>query len=69
MQNNLLPEGFKDDVSNQVAIEHKYKNQIIDLFQSYGYDLVKTPLIEFADQINKTNTLSIRVKKNQRKHN
>ena len=63
MPNNLLPEGFKDDVSSQAAIEHKYKNKIIDLFQSYGYELVKTPLIEFAGQINKVNTLKIKVKK------
>ena len=66
MPDNLLPEGFKDEVSNQAAIEHKYKNKIIDLFQSYGYELVKTPLIEFADQINKINTLKIKVKKDQK---
>ncbi len=66
MPNNLLPEGFKDEVSNQAAIEHKYKNKIIDLFQSYGYELVKTPLIEFSDQINKINTLKIKVNKNQK---
>ena len=29
MPNNLLPEGFKDEVSNQASIEHKYKNIII----------------------------------------
>ena len=66
MPDNLLPEGFKDEVSNQAAIEHKYKNKIINLFQSYGYELVKTPLIEFADQINKINTLKIKVKKDQK---
>jgi len=66
MPDNLLPEGFKDEVSKQAAIEHKYKNKIIDLFQSYGYELVKTPLLEFADQINKINTLKIKVKKDQK---
>ena len=66
MPDNLLPEGFKDEVSNQAAIEHKYKNKIIDLFQSYGYELVKTPLIEFVDKINKINTLKIKVKKDQK---
>ena len=66
MLDNLLPEGFKDEVSNQAATEHKYKNKIIDLFQSYGYELVKTPLIEFQDQINKINTLKIKVKKDQK---
>jgi ATP phosphoribosyltransferase regulatory subunit len=66
MPDNLLPEGFKDEVSNQAAIEHKYKNKIINLFQSHGYELVKTPLVEFADQINKINTLKIKVKKDQK---
>ena len=30
MQSNIIPEGFKDDVSFQVAAEHRYKNIIID---------------------------------------
>ena len=30
MQSNIIPEGFKDDVSSQVAAEHRYKNIIID---------------------------------------
>ena len=66
MQDNLLPEGFKDEVSHQAAIEHKYKNIIIDLFQSNGYELVKTPLIEFTNQINSNNSLTIKVKKDQK---
>ena len=52
MSNNLLPEGFRDEVSNNAAIEHKYKNIIINLFQSNGYELVKTPLIEFSGPTN-----------------
>ena len=66
MSKHLLPEGFKDEVSNNAAIEHKYKNIIINLFQSNGYELVKTPLIEFSDHTNKKNSLKIKVKKNQR---
>ena len=30
MQSNIIPEGFKDDVTYQVATEHKFKNIIID---------------------------------------
>lgn len=67
MPDNLLPEGFKDEVSNHAAIEHKYKNIIINLFQFNGYELVKTPLIEFADRINEKNSLKIKVKKDQKK--
>ena len=66
MSNNLLPEGFRDDVSTQAAIEHKYLNLIIKLFQSYGYELVKTPLVEFTNQFNSKNTLNIKVKKNKK---
>ena len=66
MSNNLLPEGFRDEVSNNAAIEHKYKNIIINLFQSHGYELVKTPLIEFSDPTNEKNSLKIKVKKNQK---
>lgn len=47
MDNSLIPEGFKDDVTSQVATEHKFKNIIVNYFQSNGYDLVKTPLVEY----------------------
>ena len=66
MQNNLLPEGFKDEITSLAAIEHKYKNIIINLFQTNGYKLVKTPLIEFSDQINSSNALKVKVNKNQK---
>jgi len=66
MSNNLLPEGFKDEVSNNAATEHKYLNIIINLFQSNGYELVKAPLIEFGDQNHSNNSLNIKVKRNQK---
>ena len=69
MSKNLLPEGFKDEVSNNAAIEHKYKNIIINLFQSNGYELVKTPLIEFSDHTNEKNSLKIKVKKKSKGFN
>ena len=46
MENSIIPEGFKDDVSSQVTTEHKFKNIIIEHFQSNGFKLVKTPLID-----------------------
>ena len=55
MHSSLLPPGFKDEVSDQAAIEHKYKNIIINLFQTNGYKLVKTPIIEFADKTSSNN--------------
>tara|TARA_Y100000741_G_scaffold309813_1_gene253367 strand:- start:1235 stop:2350 length:1116 start_codon:yes stop_codon:yes gene_type:complete len=66
MLDSLLPEGFRDEVSKQAAIEHKYLNLIIKLFTSYGYELVKAPLVEFTNQFNSKNTLNIKVKKNKK---
>ena len=48
MDNKLLiPEGFKDHVDFNTNVEHEYKNKIIDIFLSNGFDLVKAPLLEF----------------------
>lgn len=44
---SLIPEGFKDHVDFDTNVEHEYKNTIIDIFKSNGFDLVKTPLLEF----------------------
>ena len=66
MIDNLLPEGFKDEVSNQAGVEHKYTNKIINLFQKNGYLLVKTPLIEFLNQTNSNNSFKINVKKHHK---
>ena len=43
----LIPEGFKDHVDFNTNVEHEYKNKIIEIFISNGFDLVKTPLLEF----------------------
>ena len=59
MNYNLIPEGFKDDVTSQVATEHKFKNDIINHFQSNGYDLVKTPLVDFFNQGESQNVFKI----------
>ncbi len=63
---SLLPPGFSDEVSDKAAIEHKYKNTIINLFQNNGYKLVKTPLIEYAKNSNLKNILKIRTKTKQK---
>ena len=67
MFSNIIPEGFKDDVTFQVATEHKFKNLMIDQFQLFGFGLVKTPLIEYFDPIADKNTFKIVVKKNENK--
>ena len=55
MSNFLLPSGFKDEIFEQASLEHKYKNKIINLFQLNGYELVKPPLIEYANSENVKN--------------
>ena len=45
---NLLPPGFRDDLSPLVEQEHSYLNKIISIFNSNGYHMVKPPLIEFV---------------------
>ena len=63
MTNSLLPPGFKDEVSDLAGIEHKYKNKIINLFQINAYKLVKSPLVEYSNNLNSSNALKIKVKK------
>ena len=60
----LIPPGFKDNVSFDAYIEHEYKNNIINYFRSNGFDLVKTPLIEYSNNKN-NNSFLITKKKNE----
>ncbi len=66
MSNNLLPEGFRDEVSDIASIEHKYKNKIIQIFLSNGYKLVKAPLIEFSTILDSKNSLKIKISKGKK---
>ena len=62
----LVPSGFKDEVTFNAYVEHQYKNKIIDFFMLNGFDLVKTPLIEF--KVNKNiNNFLIQNKKKEEK--
>ena len=62
--NFLIPPGFKDEVTFNAYVEHEYKNKIIEYFKVHGFDLVKTPLIEFKNKQNDNNLL-IESKKRQ----
>ena len=68
MLSDIIPEGFKDDVS-QTLTEHNFKNTIINYFQSNGFFLVKTPLLEYSNKDTSTNTFKIASKKNEKKLN
>ena len=69
MQSNIIPEGFKDDVSSQVPTEHRFKNIIINCFHSNGFELVKTPLIEYLNTNTDANIFKIAVNKKEKKLN
>ena len=66
MSEFLLPSGFKDEIFEQAKLEHKYKNKIINLFQLNGYELVKPPLIEYANPKNVNNVFVIKEKNESR---
>ena len=67
MDNKLLiPEGFKDHVDWNTNVEHDYKNKIINIFLSNGFDLVKAPLLEFYQNIS-NNVFIIESKKKEPK--
>ena len=63
---SIIPEGFKDHVDFNTNVEHEYKNKIIDIFLSNGFDLVKAPLLEFC-QKNTDNVFIIESKKKERR--
>ncbi len=62
----LIPEGFKDQVDFNTNVEHEYKNKIINIFISNGFNLVKPPLIEFL-QNKISNSFLINTKKKEQK--
>ena len=54
--NDLLPDGFKVLLPEQAHTEEGLSRAILDLFFHNGYSLVKTPMIEYEDNISQ-NTL------------
>ncbi len=62
----LVPPGFKDSLSFDTFVEHQYKNLIINSFRENGFNLIKTPLIEFSSNLD-ANTLSLNSNKQQPK--
>ncbi len=62
----LVPPGFKDSLNFDTFIEHEYKNSIINSFRENGFMLIKTPLIEFSNNLD-SNTLLIKSNKKKEK--
>ena len=53
---NLLPNGFVDLVFDEAKENYKNTNQALELFFASGYNLIKTPIVEFAGATNSINS-------------
>lgn len=47
----LLPDGIEEVLPNEAIYVETARRQILDLFTSWGYDLVITPQVEFIDAL------------------
>ncbi len=61
-----MPRGFKDSLNFDTFVEHEYKNLIINYFRANGFSLIKAPLIEYSNNLDK-NTLVIKTNKKNEK--
>ena len=55
MTKPLLPIGFYDLLGEQAIANHRNANQILEVFFQEGYQLIKTPLLEFAENFSAEN--------------
>ena len=44
-----LPDGFKDTYGYEMLVKKHLENICISSFESFGYELIKTPGVEYAD--------------------
>jgi ATP phosphoribosyltransferase regulatory subunit len=47
----LLPEGIQEVLSPQALTIETYRRLLLDLYHSWGYDLVEPPVIDFLDSL------------------
>jgi len=47
----LLPEGIEESLPDESAWLEKYRRELVDMFSTWGYDLVMPPLIEYLDSL------------------
>ena len=47
----LLPEGIQEVLSPQALTIESQRRSLLDLYQSWGYDLVEPPMIDFLDSL------------------
>ena len=46
----LLPDGIEEVLPAEAARIERLRRQVLDLFRSWGYELVVTPLIEYLSR-------------------
>jgi ATP phosphoribosyltransferase regulatory subunit len=47
----LLPEGIEESLPDEAAWLEHYRRSLLDMFSTWGYELVITPLIEYLDSL------------------
>lgn len=47
----LLPEGIEESLPDEAAWLEHYRRSLLDIFSTWGYELVITPLIEYLDSL------------------
>ena len=44
-----VSEGFKDTFGNEMLLKKEIENKVLNVFKLYGYELIKTPTVEYID--------------------
>ena len=47
----LLPEGIEESLPDESAWLERYRRELVDMFSTWGYELVMPPLIEYLDSL------------------
>lgn len=47
----LLPEGIEEVLPDEAQVVERLRRRLLDVYQSWGYDLVIPPLVEFTDSL------------------
>ncbi|MEM7401039.1 MAG: ATP phosphoribosyltransferase regulatory subunit [Pseudomonadota bacterium] len=47
----LLPEGIEESLPEESAWLEQYRRDLVDMFSTWGYDMVMPPLIEYLDSL------------------
>ena len=49
-----ISDGFRDIYGKEILIKKELENRILGIFESYGYELIKTPGVEYIDVYSKS---------------